>query len=1195
MNNPEESAVRDLGRFALAVLNGMVDLQNSAAELIRYEFSFRTVKDVIRRGSEDPELINQIFDHINHLVIYLNEEIVETSRKATPVGMEDRHFTELQKRMQLMYEVWLGMKMNEAYQVPALMNHVEASREAVKYAYGTCEDYHRWKKLPSELREFFLDEQKEVKSAVEEVEPIMFAREDGVVSSIAHEKANSDDEGKKKQFVAKTEKVLSNYRAKNPDYKTMRELINVKTKYRLEGIYCDNLINEFISVWDMATDPEAVNPKEKYAFTALLKKVFLMMVDKRRNDFAAKLFDKYNKDAGVLPCLENFVEHFQSGLTEAMNQLPLDSNVLSNNMELFEKTKDPIIWFLLVSPAYTVQQLLTICVDNKGYIAIINRIFRVLPTLFERSIHVTPLPFEEEGKKEKLLLTILHRVFMIGRTTWKSASQWENAGMMTMSFAKNRNRKEGQPEKAENKALLDPFSLVNFALTELLKEHRKPLKSVEIFVKMLQRLLANNNNARMSSNYMFATSFNEEGENTISTPILVHLLFELLAEYDELSVEVCDGARDVLKSVSSRMSSGQVVFDSDTCHYLTDDNFNNAPWWIKYALYTWFSTALRNPKKQVPSGVYKTIPEQFLDEFDQIKLDETASLPDCFMRSLFELGLFDVELAIELLKFGYGIKFETSVVERMALALVDSYGKKMSKRQGGLEIGKLITAMLETFDPIRELAPLTAYCTCYLESLKKIEYILVLFMAARISKEKQLSAAKVRTGEIKQITQDELFCLNEIAEQLMDIFCETTKTHIEREASEVEKLRREADALIFSPGCTPDQFKALIEKEEREQSLTLQLTMIYLKCSHFCRLYQNVPIKLQQLMNSTLEKQYTSQKLLAKKVMDDVLTEQRKTEVVYAFVEQKGVPIEPKELDKETVQPVKPSDLYTPKQPTQPSNVESTSAENPMFSHSNGDKRQGRDNYAGNRGNNRRFDNDRPSSSRGNVRSERCNSYRGSRWHPVNDVQTFSSRDRDFVHKKTKNATNSDFERTFSRDLKNSYDQDKLYYEDRRSPFNSPAGKMPDDVRRYSESKDSNYDPWEDQSRRFTSESDYSHDDTENRYLDQTIRSVRNFSQRDQQQRYSRPGTSSITPPKASERKQPKKGFASGEPNRYQSNTRKPADRKHRYTSHSYEQEEEMIDQLKPGQPEREDLADALGLNNREQIPSNSRRGGFHR
>ena len=96
------------------------------------------------------------------------------------------------------------------------------------------------------------------------------------------------------------------------------------------------------------------------------------------------------------------------------------------------------------------------------------------------------------------------------------------------------------------------------------------------------------------------------------------------------------------------------------------------------------------------------------------------------------------------------------------------------------------------------------------------------------------------------------------------------------QASEVEKLRREADALIFSPGCTPDQFKALIEKEEREQSLTLQLTMIYLKCSHFCRLYQNVPIKLQQLMNSTLEKQYTSQKWLAKKVMDDVLTEQRK-------------------------------------------------------------------------------------------------------------------------------------------------------------------------------------------------------------------------------------------------------------------------------------------------------------------------------
>lgn len=97
-------------------------------------------------------------------------------------------------------------------------------------------------------------------------------------------------------------------------------------------------------------------------------------------------------------------------------------------------------------------------------------------------------------------------------------------------------------------------------------------------------------------------------------------------------------------------------------------------------------------------------------------------------------------------------------------------------------------------------------------------------------------------------------------------------------------MRREVEVLLFStPGTTPNQFKAMVEKENREQSLALQLSMIYLNCSYFCRLYQQVPIKLQQLMNSTLEKQFDSQKFLAKKVMDDVLTEKRKVNLLTLF------------------------------------------------------------------------------------------------------------------------------------------------------------------------------------------------------------------------------------------------------------------------------------------------------------------------
>lgn len=90
-------------------------------------------------------------------------------------------------------------------------------------------------------------------------------------------------------------------------------------------------------------------------------------------------------------------------------------------------------------------------------------------------------------------------------------------------------------------------------------------------------------------------------------------------------------------------------------------------------------------------------------------------------------------------------------------------------------------------------------------------------------------------------------------------------------------MRENAEKLIFnSPGVSSEQINIMIEKESKEQSLVLQLTLLYLQSSQFTRLYQDVPIKLKQLMNTTLSRQFDSQKVLANRVMDDELTEQRK-------------------------------------------------------------------------------------------------------------------------------------------------------------------------------------------------------------------------------------------------------------------------------------------------------------------------------
>uniref|UniRef100_A0A1I7UYU0 Eukaryotic translation initiation factor 4E transporter n=1 Tax=Caenorhabditis tropicalis TaxID=1561998 RepID=A0A1I7UYU0_9PELO len=426
----------------------------------------------------------------------------------------------------------------------------------------------------------------------------------------------------------------------------------------------------------------------------------------------------------------------------------------------------------------------------------------------------------------------------------------------------------------------------------------------------------------------------------------------------------------------------------------------------------------------------------------------------------------------------------------------------------------------------------------------------------------------------------------------MDIFCETTKAHIENEATEVEKIRRDSNALIFSPGTTSEQIKAMVEKDDREQSLTFQLTMIYLNCSHFCRLYQQIPIKLQQLMNSTLEKQFDSQKLLAKRAMDEVMTDQRKSEVVYAFAGQKDVE---KGKTQEIVHPVKASELRSPRNqnPQIPTCSGSITAENALFN-INDTEYQRKVNHHGYRSNGRKanFESERPSSFRGN---ERNNAYRVTRWNPVHDTQTFNHKDREIIYKNVKHPPIADHDRNKPQNdtVRSSWDEEKLYYADRGTPFKPSVEGTSDDVRRSSESRDSNYESsWENPPRHWTSETENATEDSENRMLDQTIRSVHSFNNREQLHLSSKPGPSNSPSQKNQERKQPKKGFNDF---KFNGNQRNQFQRKQRYSSSNYhEHEEETPSRLKQGQPDREEIANALGYSNRSSNSLANRREGFY-
>ncbi len=58
---------------------------------------------------------------------------------------------------------------------------------------------------------------------------------------------------------------------------------------------------------------------------------------------------------------------------------------------------------------------------------------------------------------------------------------------------------------------------------------------------------------------------------------------------------------------------------------------------------------------QVPTGLYKALPVAARGEFEQIHVDSAFSPVECFLRSIFELAVFDVTLANDVIDLGMTI------------------------------------------------------------------------------------------------------------------------------------------------------------------------------------------------------------------------------------------------------------------------------------------------------------------------------------------------------------------------------------------------------------------------------------------------------------------------------------------------------------------------------------------------------------
>lgn len=339
----------------------------------------------------------------------------------------------------------------------------------------------------------------------------------------------------------------------------------------------------------------------------------------------------------------------------------------TNPEEMVDGVKDELRWALILSPLKVVYRMLYTAFHRLDTLAASLNICRMVPQLFyEKDLKMWHRIETEIDMKEPLLTVVLRRMITDSRSYLTKSTLWDSIEVVAMSLCQ---RVEG-----EKKALMDQHSLLNLMLNELYSKNRTPVKSVEVLAKIASRILSLDNPNELV--YKFAGSMRDQPAPMLFlTPTIFDLILELLDELDGKSRSLTISLKSMLRSIGKRMEHAGVVFDEETCDYIFNKQM---PWYVEYAVTRWYSFALGAPQKRVPPAIYDGLDERETGFALRDDNQACGNHQEDFITAVVELGLFDVDSALDLLRGKRTIRFdEFDVPDMLDNAVRASYGKKV--------------------------------------------------------------------------------------------------------------------------------------------------------------------------------------------------------------------------------------------------------------------------------------------------------------------------------------------------------------------------------------------------------------------------------------------------------------------------------------------------------------------------------------
>ncbi|KAF8362060.1 hypothetical protein PRIPAC_88983, partial [Pristionchus pacificus] len=645
----EEKRLQEIRNFEECLQDGF-ELYSTGKSAIEYHFGSNKLKQVFEAALSSDELRNECIDLADRLFFIIEKDISKHIKNQLEKGLTKDESKLFIRRVGVFWQIY------ELENVAGLMGEEMKSRMhrllgEIDQSLLHFRDKAELKNLPTDLISSL-----ESMSIYDRSSPIpQMNRMDLNDASIYKTECEENSEDKESADITNAvNSMLDDLLKGTVSSSEVEKLISLEIFLKSSDSIA--LSKRLISIWWSLMESNDVNV-QKGALRILR---FVLLSSRTRDDIVHQFHSLY-LEKKILPAFtqSSILSEGNKEITALINNMG-SHDEMQKNHEKANLVLCQFHWLALISPEDVVSSLLQRCFIDRRIVAPSVKLLSSLPSL--SSLSSPPPSSLSSPSLSSPHCLIMNSLVSIARSADYSISE-EREALVYLIGSLTRQKKNGS-----DNPVIETHKVFDFFVNDSIVSGNEDKLCVAL--SLLIRLFSTGETKH--SVFNFSSSIGQLIDGEVDAPDLLLFLLELMGRTEQAGkINLFELIKKTVKQFGSKLREDKVVWEEETSSFILN-KLSFHQWFVKVAVTQWFGSVLGEPKRQIPSGLLACLSRENTLLFDQIVVTFDFSPVECFLRSLYEVSVWDLPFALSFLDLGVTVRpLDDNMADKLSIAIVD--------------------------------------------------------------------------------------------------------------------------------------------------------------------------------------------------------------------------------------------------------------------------------------------------------------------------------------------------------------------------------------------------------------------------------------------------------------------------------------------------------------------------------------------